>query len=188
MKYNFDQYIERRDSDSIKWQFYDSDVLPLWVADMDFVTAQPIIDALDTIDPARASQGAFSLPPQATAGEVEPQVVRVTGPRSWCVPDPALIEIRALLDEFQDWVDRNKNLNFTPILESADADWPGRSGYIYEVIEEDFEDLDGAQVYLCGSPQMVYGTIDKLKSSGLKEEDCYSDVFEFAPRDQKIAI
>lgn len=93
-----------------------------------------------------------------------------------------------LLDEFQDRVDRNKNLNFTPILESADADWPGRSGYIYEVIEEDFEDLDGAQVYLCGSPQMVYGTIDKLKSSGLKEEDCYSDVFEYAPRDQKIAI
>ncbi|GJL73707.1 MAG: hypothetical protein NMNS01_29060 [Nitrosomonas sp.] len=93
-----------------------------------------------------------------------------------------------LLDEFQDWADRYKNLNFTPILESADADWPGRSGYIYEVIEEDFEDLYGTQVYLCGSPQMVYGTIDKLKSSGLKEEDCYSDVFEFAPRDQQIAI
>ena len=88
-----------------------------------------------------------------------------------------------LFDEFQGWLGHNKNLNFTPILESADSEWPGRSGYIYEVIKEDFEDLDGAQVYLCGSPKMVYGTIDKLKAIGLKEGDCYSDVFEYAPND-----
>ena len=46
MTYNFDQIIERRDSDSIKWNQYPSDVLPLWVADMDFLTPQPIRDAL----------------------------------------------------------------------------------------------------------------------------------------------
>ena len=87
-----------------------------------------------------------------------------------------------LLDEFQAWVDSNHNLNFTPILESTAETWLGRSGYIYELIEKDFEQLDDAQVYLCGSPQMVYGTIDKLKAAGLKEEHCYSDVFEYAPR------
>ena len=93
-----------------------------------------------------------------------------------------------LLDQFQEWVDKHKNLNFTPILESADANWHGRSGYIYQVIEKQLDNLDGAQVYLCGSPQMVYGTIDKLKYRGLKEENCYSDVFEYAPRNQKLAI
>lgn len=87
-----------------------------------------------------------------------------------------------LLDEFQEWLNQYKNLNFTPILESANMDWSGRSGYIYEVISEDFENFDDAQVYLCGSPQMVYGTIDNLKAIGLKEENCYSDVFEYAPR------
>lgn len=87
-----------------------------------------------------------------------------------------------LLDEFQNWGNKHKNINFTPILESAHSNWSGRSGYIYEVIEEDMKDLGGAQTYLCGSPQMVYGTIDKLKASGLKEENCYSDVFEYAPR------
>ncbi len=87
-----------------------------------------------------------------------------------------------LFDEFQDWVERYENLSFTPILESAHADWRGRSGYIYQVIEEDFDQLDAAKVYLCGSPNMVYGTIDKLKATGLKEENCYSDVFEYAPR------
>ena len=88
-----------------------------------------------------------------------------------------------LLKEFKDWVEGNENLSYTPVLESADADWLGRSGYIYKVIEEDFNDIKDAKVYLCGSPQMVYGTIDKLKiSTGLKEKNCYSDVFEYAPR------
>ncbi len=64
----------------------------------------------------------------------------------------------------------------------------GSSGFIYQVIEKDFEDLNDTQTYLCGSPQMVYGTIDKLKTIGLKIENCYSDVFEYAPRDEKLAI
>lgn len=87
-----------------------------------------------------------------------------------------------LFDEIKAWLIQNKNLKFTPILESAHKDWSGRAGYIYEIVQADFDNFDGVQVYLCGSPRMVYGTIDKLKVIGLKEEDCYSDVFEYAPR------
>ena len=46
MPYNFDEIIERRTSNSIKWTQYPADVLPLWVADMDFRTPQPILDSL----------------------------------------------------------------------------------------------------------------------------------------------
>lgn len=46
MDYNFDAVIERRSTNSIKWVKYDEDVLPMWVADMDFATPQPILDAL----------------------------------------------------------------------------------------------------------------------------------------------
>lgn len=46
MAYNFDQIIDRRNTDSIKWNQYPSDVLPMWVADMDFLTPEPIRDAL----------------------------------------------------------------------------------------------------------------------------------------------
>lgn len=87
-----------------------------------------------------------------------------------------------LLDEFQSWVDENQNLKFATILESEHSQWTGRSGYIYEVISEDFNNLNNTQTYLCGSPNMVYGSLDKLKPIGLKEENCYSDVFEYAPR------
>ena len=92
-----------------------------------------------------------------------------------------------LFDEFQGWLNKYKNLKFTPVLEKAKDDWIGRTGYLYEVIQEDFEDLSDAQTYLCGSPQMVYGTMDKLKASGLNEESCYSDVFEYSPRGKKFA-
>ncbi len=51
MKYDFDQLIDRQNSDSIKWNFYDDKILPLWVADMDFLSPQYILDDLrDRID------------------------------------------------------------------------------------------------------------------------------------------
>ena len=53
MKYNFDEVIDRKNTDSMKWSasyleqhFGSADCVPLWVADMDFRTAQPVIDAV----------------------------------------------------------------------------------------------------------------------------------------------
>ncbi len=46
MSYDFDRVIERRGTDSAKWGYFPEDVLPMWVADMDFASPQPIIDAL----------------------------------------------------------------------------------------------------------------------------------------------
>lgn len=45
-KYNFDQMIERRGTDSFKWQIFPKDVLPLWVADMDFISPPSVLQAL----------------------------------------------------------------------------------------------------------------------------------------------
>ncbi|MBR5412447.1 MAG: pyridoxal phosphate-dependent aminotransferase [Fibrobacter sp.] len=44
-KYDFDTIIDRRNTDSIKWNVAEN-VLPMWVADMDFRTAPEILDAL----------------------------------------------------------------------------------------------------------------------------------------------
>lgn len=47
MKYDFDEIIPRRHTNSYKWDSAtDEDVLPLWVADMDFRTAPPVVEAL----------------------------------------------------------------------------------------------------------------------------------------------
>jgi len=60
---NFDTLIDRRDTDSNKWDRYkDTDILPMWVADSDFSVAPEIIEALN----GRISHGVFgySHPPQ----------------------------------------------------------------------------------------------------------------------------
>jgi len=46
MAYNFDELPNRRNTRSIKWTQYPADVLPMWVADMDFPAAPQITDAL----------------------------------------------------------------------------------------------------------------------------------------------
>lgn len=47
MKYNFDEIVPRRGSNSYKWDSAkENNVLPMWVADMDFRTAPTIIEAL----------------------------------------------------------------------------------------------------------------------------------------------
>jgi cysteine-S-conjugate beta-lyase len=43
---NFEAIIDRRSSDSAKWHKYGPDVLPLWIADMDFRSPEPVIQAL----------------------------------------------------------------------------------------------------------------------------------------------
>lgn len=51
MKYNFDEVIERKGTDSVKWDGVESrwgrnDLIPMWVADMDFRTAPFVVEAL----------------------------------------------------------------------------------------------------------------------------------------------
>ena len=51
MKYNFDTIISREGTGSMKWDtietvFGNKEILPMWVADMDFPVAEPIIDAV----------------------------------------------------------------------------------------------------------------------------------------------
>jgi cystathionine beta-lyase len=56
--YDFEHFPERRGTESVKWGVYPADVLPMWVADMDFVSPQPVIDALMK----RVEHGVFGYP------------------------------------------------------------------------------------------------------------------------------
>ena len=53
-KYNFDEIIDRRGTNSLKWDVREGE-LPMWVADMDFATAPCIREAVER----RASHGIF---------------------------------------------------------------------------------------------------------------------------------
>jgi cysteine-S-conjugate beta-lyase len=55
MTFDFDRVIDRRATDSNKWRKYPADVLPLWVADMDFASPPAVVQALR----ARVEHGFF---------------------------------------------------------------------------------------------------------------------------------
>jgi cysteine-S-conjugate beta-lyase len=63
MAYNFDLELDRRATESAKWGVYDDDVLPMWVADMDFVSPEPVLTALQN----RVSHGIFGYPMEVPA-------------------------------------------------------------------------------------------------------------------------
>ncbi len=84
MPFDFDQSPDRRGGDSIKWNRYAGrDVLPLWVADMDFPAPPAVVEALRR----RVEHGVFGYasPRHAHVEAVVEYLVRAHG---WAV-DPA---------------------------------------------------------------------------------------------------
>ena len=83
---SFDAVVDRRASDSIKWSLFDEDVLPMWVADMDFPSPPAVIDALR----ARVDHGVFGYsaePPELR----EIFVARLNERYGWHVEPESLV-------------------------------------------------------------------------------------------------
>ena len=67
MTYYFDEIIDRRNTNSLKWDVEEKE-LPMWVADMDFQTAPEIREAIEKQD-ARRAEAAAAKATQADAVE-----------------------------------------------------------------------------------------------------------------------
>ncbi len=96
INYNFDEIIDRRATDSVKWAtgavFNQEDAIPMWVADMDFRAPQPVIDAIVE----RARQGIFGYPLRSDA--YNQAIVSWFGRRhgwqiepGWIEPNPGVV-------------------------------------------------------------------------------------------------
>lgn len=115
MKYDFDQEISRKGTNSIKWEYIQSEeaafklnkteeffgddrMLPMWIADMDFRAPQPVIDALVE----RARHGIYGYSEKGSA-----YFEAVIGwmrkrhawkiKRNWILPTPGVVPALALL-------------------------------------------------------------------------------------------
>lgn len=87
MTYDFDRIIDRRHTDSAKWTHYADDVLPLWVADMDFISPEPVIRALREY----VEQGLFGYALSAPKELREVIVERLARLYGWKVSPDALV-------------------------------------------------------------------------------------------------
>jgi cysteine-S-conjugate beta-lyase len=95
MTYNFDRIIDRRHSDSAKWRVYDEDVLPLWVADMDFASPEPVIRALRE----RVEHGVFGygVEPKELRDLLTARLQELYG---WTVPGEAIVFVPGVVVGF----------------------------------------------------------------------------------------
>jgi CDP-4-dehydro-6-deoxyglucose reductase len=84
-------------------------------------------------------------------------------------------------DLAQQWQEQGV-IHYYPIVRDTNQGWDGYSGLIEDLILERFQNLNDCSAFFCGSPNFVYGILDALTNDGLNQADCYSDVFDYAPR------
>lgn len=89
-----------------------------------------------------------------------------------------------MLEKLNDLQKQHKNFHFTPVLSDAspECQWQDREGLLHQAIIEDFDNLKDAEVFISGSPKMVYSTLDMLINHGLPLQQAHSDTFSYAPR------
>lgn len=92
---DFDKYIERRDTGSAKWTYFPEDVLPLWVADMDFQAPAPILEALH----AAVEHGVFGyeLPSPELLKNV---VTRMKQRYNWDIHPDSIVTVPGIVSGF----------------------------------------------------------------------------------------
>jgi cystathionine beta-lyase len=95
MFFDFDHIIDRCHSDSTKWCRYDEDVLPLWVADMDFAAPEPVIRALQE----RVAHGVFGYgqPPDGLREVIQERLARLY---SWHVETDEILFLPGVVSGF----------------------------------------------------------------------------------------
>ncbi len=82
-----------------------------------------------------------------------------------------------LEDHFARLAAAHDNLTFVPVLSEPEGPTDRRTGYVGDAVAADVGDLDGTKAYLAGPPVMVETATEKLKSLGLRRQDCHADAF-----------
>ncbi len=123
--YDFDQVIDRRSTYAIKWYWYGEEVLPMWVADMDFMSPAPVIRALQ----ARVAHGVFGYEQYPPALK-EVIVARLKQRYQWDVDPDAILFLPGVVPAFnlavQAFVGAEESLLiqtpvYPPILDAAET-------------------------------------------------------------------
>ncbi len=103
MAYDFDRVVDRHGTSSVKWDYEKeyaghTGLLPLWVADMDFPVAPPILEAIRR----RVDHGVFGYvrEPESYFEAARAWLEQRHGwavPRAWMVPSPSVLSALSVI-------------------------------------------------------------------------------------------
>jgi len=95
MTFDFDTNVNRRESECAKWHVFGDEMLPMWVADMEFRSPQPVIDAI--LDRVNHGVFGYGLPPDGIKDVVIEWVNKRYG---WDVSPEDLIFVPGVVSGF----------------------------------------------------------------------------------------
>lgn len=78
------------------------------------------------------------------------------------------------------WQQEENNFTYIPVISDATLEdkWNGRAGFVHRAVMEDFPDMSGYQVYVCGAPVVVESAQkDFINHCGLPEDEFFCDAF-----------
>lgn len=70
-----------------------------------------------------------------------------------------------------------ENIKYIPVLSRPDKNWKGATGYVQNILLQQINNLEDAQVYACGSNDMILSSKLLLSNFGLPKNNFYSDAF-----------
>jgi len=110
-------------------------------------------------------------------------VIRRSEPQPLCIFWGTLTpEELYLSDYFEALALKHSNVRYYPVISEPHDHWAGRKGLVVDAVIDECEALKDAEIFISGSPPMVYGTLDRLVTVGVLEAHVHADVFDYAPR------
>ncbi|MBF8222377.1 NAD(P)H-flavin reductase [Halomonas sp. 328] len=104
----------------------------------------------------------------------------------WAVRERRDLYLESLARE---WAERHPHFHFHGVMEVAPEEpfdgerIQGHVGRVDAALKQELGSVAGHDVYLSGSPGMVYACLDVLAPLGLEAPRVFSDVFAYAPRE-----
>ena len=78
------------------------------------------------------------------------------------------------------WQQEHAWFRYIPVLSRAPLAWEGRRGHVQEMAVQDWPQLQGCEVFACGSPEMVTAARTRLLRQGLPAMAFHADAFTSA--------
>lgn len=91
---------------------------------------------------------------------------------------------RALTDmyayaELTALAEKHPEFTFVPVVEIAEPEWPGKTGWVHQVVLADFANLEDYKVFIAGRFEMAKVARTDFCNQGLLAKNLYGDAYAF---------
>lgn len=83
-----------------------------------------------------------------------------------------------LLETPTAWEKDFSNFSFHPVISGIDPDWQGQKGFVHQTFLLDHDDISNMDIYIAGSPPMVFSVHEDLIKYGADPDHIYSDILD----------